>query len=101
MQQLLGESLAVREAPSGWGPFRFVATPRAWLRRADGTAQEVLFADQWGWTADEAEAKARQAVEAWKWSKRTAPSCWPANSQGPAPTMPSRAPSFWTGRQRC
>jgi hypothetical protein len=69
-----------REAPSGWGPFRFAATPRAWLRRADGTTQEVFFADHWGWTADEAEAKARKTVDtwkaevgAWKWRSRKAP----------------------------
>ena len=43
-----------------------MATPRVWLRRADGTSREVLFADHWGWTADEAEAKARKAVDAWK-----------------------------------
>ena len=101
VKQLSGESLVVREAPSGWGPCRFAATPRAWLRRADGTTQEILFADQWGWTADEAEAKAQQAVEAWKRSKRAAPGCWPANSQGPAPPVPVRATSSWTGRQRC
>ncbi len=28
--------------------------------------QEVLFADHWGWTADEAEAKARKTVDSWK-----------------------------------
>ena len=66
MKQSVGESLVTREAPSRWGPFRFTATPRVWLGRADGTTQEVLFADHWGWTADEAEAKARKAVGAWK-----------------------------------
>jgi hypothetical protein len=62
----MGESLVTHEVPSGWGPFRFLATSRVWLRRADGTRREILFADHWGWTADEAEAKARKAVDAWK-----------------------------------
>ena len=66
MKQPMDESLVTREVPSGWGPFRFAATPRVWLRRADGTRREILFADQWGWTADEAEAKARDAVDTWK-----------------------------------
>lgn len=66
MEQPTDESLVTREVPSGWGPFRFAATPRVWLRRADGTRREIFFADHWGWTADEAEAKAREAVDAWK-----------------------------------
>ena len=67
MQQSIGESLVVREVPSGWGAFRFAATPRVWLRGADGARQEIRFADHWGWTAGEAEAGARKAVDAWTW----------------------------------
>ena len=70
MEQPEGESLVTREVPSGWGPFRFAATTRVWLRRADGTRREIPFADHWGWTADEAEAKARKAIGAWKWRSR-------------------------------
>jgi hypothetical protein len=70
MEQPESESLVTREVPSGWGPFRFAATTRLWLRRADGTRREIPFADHWGWTADEAEAKARKAIGAWKWRSR-------------------------------
>ena len=78
MKQPLGESLVTREVPSGWGPFRFAATSRVWLWSADGIEREILFADCWGWTADEAAAKAREAVDVWKRSNRDAPGCWPA-----------------------
>jgi hypothetical protein len=66
MQQSMDESFVTREVPSGWGPFRFLATSRLWLRKADGTSREIIFADHSGATADEAEAKARKAVDAWK-----------------------------------
>ena len=86
MKQPLGESLVTREVPSGWGPTRFAATPRAWLRGADGTTREILFADHWGWTADEAEGKARKAVDAWK----AEVDAWKSRSR-------FRAPAFGAG----
>ncbi len=66
MEQPADESFVTREVASGWGPFRFAATPRLWLRKADGTSREIVFADHSGATADEAEAKARKTVDVWK-----------------------------------
>ena len=66
MKQSTDEKFVAREVPSGWGPFRFVATGRLWLRKADGTSREIIFADHSGATADEAEARARKTVDAWK-----------------------------------
>ena len=66
MKQPVVESFVTREVLPGWGPFRFAATPRLWLRKADGTSREIVFADHSGATADEAEAKARNTVDAWK-----------------------------------
>ena len=65
----LGESAVVREVPSGWGPFRFASTSSVWLGDAEGIGREILVAECWGWTADEAAAKAREAVDGWKRSK--------------------------------
>ena len=77
MKQSLGESLVTREAPSGWGPFRFAATPRAWLRSADGTTQEVLFADHWGVDGRRGRSEGPEDGRhleggggAWKWRNR-------------------------------
>ena len=66
MKQPVAEGTITREVPSGWGPFRFVATSRVWLGSAEGIGREILFPDCWGWTADEATAKAQKALDEWK-----------------------------------
>ena len=40
-----------------------------WLGGAEGIGREILVADCWGWTADEAAAKAQEAVDDWKRSE--------------------------------
>ncbi len=66
MKQPLVESAVTREVPSGWGARRFAATARAWPGSAEGVGREILAAECWGATADEAAAKAQGAVDGWK-----------------------------------
>ena len=65
MKQPQNANIAVRELEIPVASLRYVATPRIWLRSANGSGREISLAQYFGLTPEDAQEKAEEALKAW------------------------------------